>query len=50
MDCQAVDRVAAATEVHHRIKIRDNRAMKLEPANCMALCDSHHNERTARGE
>ena len=50
MDCQAEDRVAAATEVHHLIKIRDNRAMKLEPDNCMALCDRHHNERTARGE
>ena len=50
MDCLAEDRAVAATEVHHRAKIKDRPGQRLEAENCMALCDRHHNERSARGE
>ena len=50
MDCEAECMVTPATEVHHRQKIKDAPGRRLEAENCMALCDRHHNERTARGE
>jgi|SRR5579864_340546 len=40
----------AATEVHHKVKIRDRLALRLVESNCMALCHACHAMRTARGE
>ena len=50
MDCFAEDITTAATEVHHVVKIKDRPSMRLEATNCMALCDYHHNQRSAKGE
>lgn len=50
MDCLAEGKVEPATEVHHRVKIRHDAELRLEPTNCMALCDDCHNVRSAKGE
>jgi 5-methylcytosine-specific restriction protein A len=42
--------VTPASEVHHIIKLRDRRDLRLSPANVMSLCKSCHSIRTARGE
>ena len=39
-----------ANEVHHIVKVRDDRERKHDPENCMALCHVCHSKRTARGE
>lgn len=39
-----------ATEVHHIIKISVRPDLRLDEANCMALCRACHQRRTARGE
>jgi 5-methylcytosine-specific restriction protein A len=39
-----------ATEVHHKLKVKDHPELKLVEANCMALCKTCHTKRTARGE
>lgn len=48
-DC-ADDLKLQATEVHHVKKVREYPHLRLVESNCMALCKSHHSERTARGE
>lgn len=50
MDCNAEGIATAATEVHHRQKIKDRPDLKTEPENCMALCRKCHAARTAKGE
>lgn len=50
MDCLAEDISTAATEVHHRCKIKDRPDLRLEAENCMALCGRCHDARTAKGE
>ena len=49
-DCEAEGRVGAATDVHHRKKLKDHPELKYEEENLMALCSEHHDQRTARGE
>ena len=48
-DCQARGYVTGATDVHHRIALRDGGAL-YEVANCLALCHPCHSRRTGRGE
>lgn len=50
VDCLVSPRMEPATEVHHIRKLRDHPTLRLDPANCMALCRSCHSIRTARGE
>ena len=52
LDCKELipPRVTIATEVHHVAKVRDAPEHILDPANCRALCKTHHQIRTARGE
>lgn len=49
-DCEAENIVTAATEVHHKRKIRHAPELRLEEENLMALCSRHHQQRTAKGE
>lgn len=49
-DCEDKGRVTAATDVHHLIKLRDRRDLRLDSRNCMALRQNCHSARTARGE
>lgn len=34
----------AAAAVHHIVKIADNRALRLDPSNCLAVCRACHDE------
>lgn len=49
-DCSSEGRVGAATDIHHKQKLRDRPEMKYEEGNLMPLCKMHHDRRTARGE
>ena len=49
-DCGIEGRVTEAAEVHHIKKLADAPELKFDPQNCMALCKTCHNTRTARGE
>jgi 5-methylcytosine-specific restriction protein A len=49
-DCEAEGRVGAATDIHHKQKLRDRPELKYEEENLMALCKACHDKRTARGE
>lgn len=49
-DCLAHSRTEAASEVHHIVKVKDNRAVMYDKGNLMALCHACHSRRTARGE
>lgn len=49
-DCMDTGRYVTATEVHHLVKVRDDRERRLDAANCRALCRRCHGVRTARGE
>jgi 5-methylcytosine-specific restriction protein A len=48
MDCLPI--VTAATDVHHKQKLRDRPELKYEEGNLMPLCKACHDKRTARGE
>jgi 5-methylcytosine-specific restriction protein A len=48
MDCLPI--VTAATDVHHKQKLRDRPELKYEEVNLMGLCKMHHDRRTAKGE
>jgi 5-methylcytosine-specific restriction endonuclease McrA len=48
MDCLPI--VTAATDVHHKQKLRDRPELKYEEENLMGLCKACHDKRTARGE
>jgi 5-methylcytosine-specific restriction protein A len=48
MDCLPI--VTAATDIHHRKKLRDRPELKYEEENLMALCKACHDRRTAKGE
>ena len=50
VDCEAEGRVGAATDVHHKQKLRDHPELKYDEDNLAALCSMHHDKRTARGE
>ena len=49
-DCAATGTLTAATEVHHRRKLRDHPEFRLDAAHAMALCRRCHSSRTANGE
>jgi 5-methylcytosine-specific restriction endonuclease McrA len=42
--------VVAATDVHHKKKLRDAPERKYDESNLMALCGGCHDVRTGRGE
>lgn len=50
VDCGAEGIVGAATDIHHKAKLRDRPEGKYDEENLMALCGRHHDQRTARGE
>jgi 5-methylcytosine-specific restriction protein A len=50
VDCAAEGRAGAATDVHHKQKLRDRPDLKYEESNLVALCSEHHDKRTAKGE
>lgn len=50
VDCLAGDRVTAASEVHHALKLRAHPEAKYDERFLMALCKPHHQMRTSRGE
>jgi 5-methylcytosine-specific restriction protein A len=50
MDCSAEGMVTAATDVHHKQKLRDRPELKYEFDNLLALCSACHDSRTAKGE
>jgi hypothetical protein len=50
VDCEAEGRAGAATDVHHKQKLRDRPDLKYEESNLVALCSEHHDKRTAKGE
>ena len=50
VDCEREGRAEAATDIHHRQKLRDRPELKYEESNLMGLCKRHHDQRTARGE
>jgi len=39
----------AATEVHHKIDIRQQPGLRLDPTNLESLCKACHSTRTGRG-
>jgi 5-methylcytosine-specific restriction protein A len=49
-DCGEQGIVAAASELHHVERVRDNPARRLDPGNVIPLCHGCHSRRTARGE
>lgn len=49
-DCKEVGVIAAATDIHHVMKLKDHPEYKYDEAWLMALCKMHHDKRTARGE
>jgi 5-methylcytosine-specific restriction protein A len=49
-DCTSEGRVGAATDVHHKQKLRDRPELKYEEGNLMPLCKACHDRRTAKGE
>lgn len=49
-DCTGEGQVGAATDIHHKQKLRDRPELKYEEENLMPLCELHHKLRTARGE
>lgn len=50
VDCEAMGIVAAARDIHHIAKLRDNPEAKYDESNLMGLCKMHHDMRTAKGE
>lgn len=44
------DHAALATQVHHKIKLRDRRDLRCVESNCLPQCDTCHAIRTQRGE
>jgi 5-methylcytosine-specific restriction protein A len=42
--CREEGRVVAASHVHHRVEIRDNRELALDIDNLVSLCHSHHSQ------
>jgi 5-methylcytosine-specific restriction protein A len=50
MDCNAEGMTTAATDVHHKQKLRDRPDLKYEYDNLLALCSACHDYRTAKGE
>jgi 5-methylcytosine-specific restriction protein A len=49
-DCHDAGRLTVAVEVHHVVKVRDDRRRRLDPTNVRSLCKACHSRRTARGE
>ena len=49
-DCLDRGLVTAATELHHKRKIKDAPHLRLDRANVAGLCGPCHDKRTARGE
>jgi 5-methylcytosine-specific restriction protein A len=49
-DCISEGRVGAATDIHHKQKLRDRPELKYEEENLVPLCKMHHDRRTAKGE
>ena len=50
VDCEAKGRIEAATVVDHIVPHRGNQVLFWDVENWQALCVTHHNEKTARGE
>jgi 5-methylcytosine-specific restriction protein A len=49
-DCLDEGRTAPTEHVHHTRKLRDHPEDLCDDRYCRALCESHHNRRTAKGE
>lgn len=49
-DCLAAGTVTPATQVHHVLKAGEAPSQRHNADNLMALCESCHSKRTARGE
>ena len=49
-DCLEQGLVRPTEELHHVVKIDDDRTKRLEETNVMALCAACHDKRTWRGE
>lgn len=50
VDCQAKRVITAANEVHHIVKVAENKELRLVESNCLALCHDCHSRRTQKGE
>lgn len=50
VDCAGQGRVKAATDVHHKRKVKDAPELQYDHENLMALCGECHDVRTGRGE
>jgi 5-methylcytosine-specific restriction protein A len=48
-ECLAVGRYISATDVHHKIKLRDAPHLRDNAANLMSLCHACHSKITAKG-
>ncbi len=40
--CEAAGRVTPAEDVHHVIKVKDDRSRRLDPSNLMSVCRACH--------
>ena len=49
-DCAKTNIITIASEVHHIVKVRDDKTKRLDVNNLLCLCKSCHSQRTARGE
>lgn len=50
VDCLEKGKVTPAEHCHHKIKIKDAPALRLDRDNVVPLCIACHDERTKRGE
>lgn len=50
LDCEAKGLVRAASEPHHKIKVKDDPSRQYDHENMIPLCKPCHSTRTARGE
>lgn len=50
VDCLKADRATPASEVHHKIKLKQRPDLKYHHGNLEGLCKPCHSRRTAKGE
>lgn len=49
-DCLLSGKITPSSECHHKVKIRDDERLRLDPDNILSLCSECHRIRTERGE